>query len=256
MKHLYRKIVLPLLISVLFGTSAFSQISIKDSSIFTTVFYAAYSYQFPGGDLAKIFGSNSSIGGGLMFKTKSNWMFGVEGNFLFGGTVKNADSILKNISTPEGFLIDANGFYADIVYLERGYSFYAKFGKIISVLAPNPNSGFTIMAGLGYLQDKIRIHNPGNTAPQIYGDYKKGYDRLNGGFAVNGSIGYTYFSNTRLINFYAGFEFIQSWTNNHREYFFDTETYENIRYNSQFYGIKVIWMIPLYKRMPKQYYLY
>jgi len=251
-----KKFSLLLLFFLLMAYSGISQVSLKDSSIFTTIIYATYSYQFPGGDLAKLYGSNSSIGGGLMFKTKSNWLIGAEGNFLFGGSVNNGDSLLKNISTPDGFIIDANGYYANIIYYERGYSIYFKLGKIIPVLTPNPNSGITIMAGGGYLQNKIRINNPGNTAYQILGDYKKGYDRLNSGFAVNGSLGYTYFSNNRLVNFYAGFEFIQSWTKNKREYFFDTGKRENISYSSQFYGIKVLWIIPLYKRTPKQYYLY
>jgi hypothetical protein len=233
-----------------------SQVSIQDSCIFTTSFYATYSFQFPGGDLSKRFGVNSSIGGGLLFKTRTNWLIGFEGNYLFGGTVHNTDSMLRNISTPEGFIIDANGYYADVVYYERGYSMYMSFGKIISVLAPNPNSGFTIMAGAGYLQNKIRIQNRTNTAPQLYGDYKKGYDYLNGGFALNGSIGYTYMSNNRLLNFYGGFEFIQSWTNSHRDYNFELSRKETTSYNSQFYGIKVIWMIPLYKRAPKTYYRY
>ena len=253
---MFRKFFPVLIFSVMMAFSGYSQVSIKDSSVFTTVFYATYSYQFPGGDLTELYGSNSSIGGGLMFKTKSNWLIGAEGNFLFGGQVKNGDSLLKNISTPDGFIIDANGYYADIVYYERGYSLFFKIGKIIPVLTPNPNSGFTIMAGAGYLQNKIRIHNPGNTAYQLLGDYKKGYDRLNSGFAVNGSLGYTFFSNSRLLNFYAGFEFTQSWTKNKREYFFDTGMRENISYSTQFYGIKINWMIPLYKRTPKEYYLY
>ena len=196
------KIIIPFLFSALVALTGHSQVSIKDSSIFTTMFYAAYSIQFPGGDLSKRFGSNSSIGGGIMFKTKSNWLFGAEGNFLFGGSVKNSDSMLRNISTPDGFIIDANGYFADVLFYERGYSIYGKFGKLIPVFAPNPNSGLTFMAGAGYLQNKIRIHNPNNTAPQIYGDYKKGYDHLNSGIAINGSIGYTYMSNSRLLNFY------------------------------------------------------
>jgi hypothetical protein len=232
-----------------------AQVSVKDSSIFTSVFFVAYSYQFPQGDLAELYGGNSSIGGGMLFKTKSNWIFGAEGNYLFGGKVKN-DTLLKNISTPDGFIIDANGYFADVVYYERGYSFYAKFGKQFPVFGSNPNSGITLMAGIGYLQDKIRIHNPGNTAPQINGDYKKGYDRLNGGFTLNGSLGYTFISNTRLLNFYAGFEFIQSWTKSKRDYTFDLERAEKISYSTRFYGIKVVWMIPLYKRSPKNYYLY
>jgi len=250
------KIIISFLFSTLMSFTGFSQVSIKDSSIFTSMFYATYSVQFPGGDLTQRFGTNSSIGGGMMFKTKSNWLFGAEGNFLFGGTIKNKDSMLVHISTPNGFIIDANGYFADVVYYERGYSIYGKFGKIIPVLASNPNSGLTIMAGAGYLQNKIRIHNPGNSAPQIYGDYKKGYDHLNSGIAINGSIGYTYLSNSRLLNFYVGTEFIQSWTKSRRDYDFDLGKKETTNYSSQFYGIKFVWMIPLYKRLPKSYYLY
>jgi len=248
--------VFPLFVAVFLVFSGYSQVSIRDSSIFTSVIYAAYSFQFPGGDLSERFGVNSSIGGGLMFKTKSNWIIGAEGNYLFGGIVKNKDSLLLNISTPEGFIIDANGYFADVVFYERGYSIYGKFGKLIPLFGPNPNSGLTIMAGIGYLQNKIRIHNPGNTAPQIYGDYKKGYDHLNGGFTLNGSLGYTYMSNSRLLNFYGGFEFIQSWTNSKRDYDFQLGARETTSYSSQFYGIRLVWMIPLYKRTPKSYYLY
>jgi hypothetical protein len=249
-------LLIPVFVLTMVALPGYSQVSIKDSSIFTSVFYAAYSFQFPGGDLSKRFGFNSSIGGGMMFKTKSNWLFGAEGNFLFGGVVKNADSLLRNISTPDGFIIDANGYYADVIYYERGYSVYGKFGKLFPVFGSNPNSGLTLMAGAGYLQNKIRIHNPNNTAPQIYGDYKKGYDHLNSGFAVNGSIGYTFISDNRLLNFYGGFEFIQSWTQSRREYDFELRKKDATSYSSQFYGIKLVWMIPLYKRTPKSYYLY
>jgi hypothetical protein len=250
------KLLLSFIFSILLESTGYSQVSVRDSSIFTSMFYAAYSVQFPGGDLSQRFGINSSIGGGMMFKTKSNWLFGVEGNFLFGGSVKNQDSMLRNISTPDGFIIDANGYYADVIFYERGYSFYAKFGKLIPVFSPNPNSGLTFMAGAGYIQNKIRIHNPNNTAPQIYGDYKKGYDHLNSGIAANGSVGYTYISNNRLLNFYGGFEFIQSWTQSRREYDFELRIKDATRYSSQYYGIKLVWMIPLYKRTPKAYYLY
>ena len=251
-----KKVIIPLFIYALIVLQGHSQVSIKDSSIFTTMFYAAYSYQFPGGDLSQRFGGNSSIGGGIMFKTKSNWLVGAEGNFLFGGTVHNSDSMLRNISTPDGYIIDANGYFADVFFYERGYSIYGKFGKLFPVFSPNPNSGITIMAGGGYLQNKIRIHNPNNTAPQVYGDYKKGYDHLNSGIAINGSIGYTFMSNNRLLNFYGGFEFIQSWTQSRREYDFELGQKETTSYSSQFYGIKLVWMIPLYKRTPKTYYLY
>jgi hypothetical protein len=231
-------------------------VNIRDSVIFTPLIYATYGYQFPGGDLASQFGSNSSIGGGFILKTKHNWMIGVEGNFMFGQSVKNTDSLLTLISTQDGAIIDANGYYADIIYYERGYNFFFKIGKVIPLLAPNPNCGFTLLAGAGYIQDKIRIHNPGNTAPQLLGDYKKGYDRLNGGIAVTGALGYMYLSNTRLLNFSASFEFMQAWTNPYRERNFDTGKQDTRNLSSQFYTIRVSWFIPLYRRVPKEFYMY
>lgn len=251
-----RKLLLTVTACAGLSFASIAQVSITDSAIFTPIIYATYSYMWPGGDLAQRFGSNSSIGGGFMLKTAGNWVFGVEGNFMFGQSVKNSDSILKSISTSNGFLIDANGMYADLVYYERGYNFLAKVGKIIPLFGPNPNSGLMITAGGGYLQDKVRIHNPGNTAPQILGDYKKGYDKLDGGIMLQGTIGYMYLSNTRLLNFYVGFEFMQTWTKSLRDFDFETREKDTKQYNSQFYGIKVKWMIPLYRRSPKEFYYY
>ncbi len=233
-----------------------AQVNISDSSILTPLIHAVYGYQIPGGDLAKQFGGNSSIGGGFTLKTKDNWLIGVEGNFMFGQSVRNSDSLLKGIATKDGFIIDANGFYADIVYYERGYNFLLKFGKVIPLLSPNPNCGFTLTTGGGYIQDKIRIHVPGNTAPQLLDDYKKGYDRLNGGWALTGSVGYMYLSNKRLLNFSAAFEFMQAWTTPYRDRDFSTGKKDTRKLSSQFYTIRVSWILPLYRRAPKEFYLY
>jgi hypothetical protein len=246
--------LLLLFLSIFAGATA--QVNIRDSTIFTTLVSANYGYQFPGGDLARQFGGNSEIGAGITFKTKHNWLFGAEGSYLFGQTVKNSDSLLTGISTKEGFVIDANGYYADIVYYERGYSIFAKFGKVIPWLAPNPNSGFTLLAGVGYIQDKIRITTLGSSVPQLDGDYKKGYDRLNGGIALTGALGYMFLSNSRLLNFSAAFEFMQAWTTPYRPRDFDTGKEDNRKLSSQYYTIRVSWIIPLYKRVPKEFYLY
>lgn len=244
-----------LIFLLLLSMTGIAQVNVKDSSISSAIIFGSYSFQFPGGDLAERFGNNSSIGGGLLIKTKSNWLISGEGNYLFGSSVKNQDSLLTAISTPEGFIIDQNGYYANIILYSRGFNVFASFGKMIPIW-PNPNSGITIMGGLGYTQNKIRIHNPDNTAPQLKGDYKKGYDKLNGGFAVKASIGYQYMGNTRLLNFAVGFEVIQAWTNRMREVDFDTGQPDQDKYSSQYYGIKATWFIPMYKRVPKEYYLY
>ncbi len=253
---MYRRFTLSFTALLLLSSMVSAQVNIRDSVISTSLVYATYGYQFPGGDLAKRFGSNSSIGGGFLFKTKHNWLFGAEGNYLFGQSVYNSDALIKGIATKEGFVIDGNGYMADIVFYEAGYNAFFKFGKVIPLLAPNPNSGFTLLAGAGYMQDKIRIHEIGNTAPQLNGDYNKGYDRLNGGIAVTGALGYMYLSNTRLLNFSVSFEFTQAWTNPYRERDFDTGKKDTQKLNSQYYTIKVFWMIPLYRRTPKEFYYY
>ena len=98
---MFRKTLTIISALLLTVSSLFAQLNIHDSIISTPLIYATYSYQFPGGDLAKQFGSNSSIGGGLLFKTRHNWLFGAEGNFMFGQSVKNSDSLLKSITTHE-----------------------------------------------------------------------------------------------------------------------------------------------------------
>ena len=74
--------------SVFLLNSLFSQVSIKDSSLTIPMFYVAYSYQFPGGDMKERYGSNSTIGPGFQVKTGSNWIYGAEANFIFGNNAK------------------------------------------------------------------------------------------------------------------------------------------------------------------------
>ena len=63
-------------------------------------------------------------------------------------------------------------------------------------------------------------------------------------------------ANQRALNFYAGLYSQQGYTYNQREIFFDqpnTEVSKDIMFDLQ-YGIKVGWVIPIYKRLPKEYY--
>jgi hypothetical protein len=140
---------------------------------------------------------------------------------------------------------------------ERGYHLSAKVGKIFSIFSPNPNSGFYLTGGAGYLEHKIKIDVVQNNVSQLIGDYKKGYDRLAGGFCLNETIGYVYLSNTRLLNFFAGIEFSQAWTKPLRDVNFDTGDPDPVqkRYDA-FTGIKFTWIIPLFKRQPEKYYYY
>ena len=183
-----------------------AQKNIQDSVIFTNLIYVNYALQFPGGDLANRFGMNSEIGPGFMIKTSSNWIFGIEGNFLFGKEVKQSDNILSLIETSDGNIIDMEGIYANYNFNERGFSAILRAGKLIPVLGPNRNSGIIVTLGGGYLQHRVYIEHKDKSAPQITGDYLKGYDELKSGFASNVFLGYLYLGNQNKVNFFAGID--------------------------------------------------
>jgi len=69
-------------------------------------------------------------------------------------------------------------------------------------------------------------------------------------------IGFVYFSNRQLANFYAGFEFIQGFTQLRRDYVFDDQAIDRGQRLDLMYGFKLGWTMPLYKKKPKAFYFY
>ena len=120
----------------------------------------------------------------------------------------------------------------------------------------NNNSGLFISGSLGLLQHKIRIENDGNRAPQILNDFKKGYDKLTNGLAVSEFIGYMYIGESQILNFYAGFEFYQAWTQSRRDFDFGTMQVDTQKRLDMLHSFKIGWVIPLYKRLPDKYYYF
>lgn len=251
-----KKLLYTLLI-IFCANSIFSQVSIKDSSINVPMIYGFYGYQMTGGDLRERYGNFSAVGPGFQVKLKSNWMFGVEYNHYWGARVKNEDEILHNFLTSDGNVIALDGSYASFYLKGRGFRINANFGRLFPVLSPNPNSGIFIMAGAGYLQHWIRIRvNEEKIIPGFEGDYGKGYDRLTNGFSLNQFVGYLYIGNSRILNFYVGWEFMQAWTTSQREVDFDTGKKTEGTGFETLNGFKVGWIIPIHKRTPKEFYYY
>ena len=252
MKTRLRLLILLLLTSLMVE----AQKSIKDSIIFTNLIYANYAMQFPGGDMADRFGMNSQVGPGFLVKNRSNWVFGVEGNFMFGNQINNKENILSLIETSDGNLIDMQGIYADYNFNERGFSGFLKVGKLFPVWGPNQNSGILLTLGGGYLQHKIYIEHKDKTAPQITGEYLKGYDELKSGFASNIFLGYLFLGNLNKVNFFAGIDLTFGFTSDARPYSFNNMAHNTGSYNDIITGIKVGWIIPVYRRAPKEFYYY
>jgi hypothetical protein len=225
-----------------------AQISVRDSVIPYAAFSADYKYQLPGGDLLWRFGPNSAVGASGLYKTKHNFIYQLQWNYIFGNKLIGDDP-LSIIMTSDGHVIDKDGKYADIRIFERGYTLGISSGKVFNnFLSSNKNSGILLMGGVGLLQHKYRIYDNGSKAPQLTKDYLKGYDRLTSGIALNEFVGYWFMSKSRFVNFYAGFDFVQGFTKSRRSWDYSTMSADTEHRTDLLSGVSFGWVIPLYKK--------
>jgi hypothetical protein len=227
--------------------------SAKDTASGFSFIHFGYAFQIPAGHLSERFGSNSSINTGFHTKTKSNFLFGLDGSFLFGKDVKET-GILDSINTSTGLLITSNGELLEPRLAERGYTINGSIGKIFPVSSRNMNSGIMVELAGGFLQHKIRIEDNGTDAPQISKEYKKGYDRLTNGFYLQGFAGYIFFSKNSFINVFGGFNYGIGFTQNRRSFNFDTQEQDTRKRKDVLFGPKVGFIIPFYSKNPEPYY--
>ena len=233
----------------------FGQRDASDTILSTPWISISYGGNWTTGELNERFGYLNHLGFFGGYKTSKNWIFGIEGNFIFGNQI-NVTGLFDNLVDSKGNITDVNGDIATVQVLARGYNVNGTVGKIFPVLSPNKNSGIYTNIGIGYLAYKMKIETQDHVVPQIELDYRKGYDRLTAGISIHEFIGYAYMANHGAVNFYAGFYMQEGFTFNKRTVFFDqpdipvsTEQRLDIQY-----GFKVAWLIPIYKRLPKTYY--
>ncbi len=242
-------------IFILIPIITLAQRNVSDSVIATPWIAAHYGINGTAGDLADRHGLFNHVGLFGGYKTKHNWVFGVEGSFMFGGDVR-VSNLFENLVDSKGTITDINGDIAIVVVYSRGFYTNASVGKIIPIFGPNPNSGLYINFGAGYLLHKIRIETQNQVVPQLELDYKKGYDRLTSGINTHQFVGYAHMSNRGFVNFYTGFYMQEGFTYNRRPIFYDqpdTPVSQDMMLDIQ-YGVKFAWMIPIYKRKPKDFY--
>src|SRR5882724_8965094 len=58
----------------------------------------------PFGDLAKRYGPNLNTGFNFMYKTKKNFILGMEASYGFGRNIR--EDVLKQLKNSDGFLVD------------------------------------------------------------------------------------------------------------------------------------------------------
>jgi len=204
----------------------------------------------PGGDLKDRFGINGSLGTGAEFISRQDWVIGFEGAFIFGNKVK--EDPLSILRTPSGDIIGNDRSIATIRYQERGLYIGATMGKLIPM--SKKRAGLRLTLGGGWSQHLIRIFDESRSVVQIKGDYKKGYDRLCGGPALQQFIGWQQVGQGRSMSWLIGFEFNQAFTQTRRDWdFTEMRKIEGNRVDLRF-GVRVAWTLPFYTGYAEEIY--
>jgi len=215
-----------------------------------------YAYFLPSGDFEDRFENANSVGGELGFKSFGNYQLSFSGAYIFGNRVR-VNNLLSDVINRNGDVIDSDGELVKLTYELRGQSYFLKVGRIFNeFLSPNPNSGMLVTAGVGYLRHRIKVDYRDGTVFQLSEDRLKGYDRLTTGIAFHQFVGYQYFGKSNLLNFYAGFEFMQAFTKNRRKYNYDSRSFDSGNKSDYFAGFRFGWVIPFRKRRSEEFYYY
>lgn len=244
-----------LVLVILQSFYAYNQRNVKDSIIATPWVSLNYGGNWTKADLANRYGFLNHLGFLAGYKSKKNWFYGVDANFMFGNKIK-IPNLLSGLADSYGNITDMNGDIAKVVLSVRGFNSNLTFGKVFPILSPNANSGIFIHGGFGILAHKIRIETQDQVIPSIELDYKKGYDRLSIGPNFHQYLGYALMANRGLVNFHAGFYAQEGFTTNMRSIFFDQPSItvsKKTMLDIQI-GFKIGWFVPIYKRLPKEFY--
>ena len=214
----------------------------NNGSILTT--NIQFGWHLPAGDMGDRFGDHLSTGLGMDYITGKDWLVGAQWNFYFGSKIK--EDVIATLRNEEGLLFGGNQDVASILLRQRGIYIGGHVGKIFR-LSSKKRSGIRATFGAGLFQHKVRIQDdPVVSVPQLSKEYKKGYDRLTNGLALTQFIGYQHLGNMRRANFTIGIEMIQGFTQNRRNFNFDSRSEETASRLDLSFGIRATWQIPFY----------
>jgi len=202
-------------------------------------------FQMAQGDLKQRFGNNSNIGLQAEWITgKTNLIFGLDGQFLYGTKVKEN---IERLYLVQGVMLGTDQTATALYKKERGLLFGAHFGKLFAIHhEKNPRSGIRATLGLGYLRHWIKITDEFNSANQFQGAYLKGYDRLTAGLAVTPFLGYQYTSLNRYLNLIIGIEYTAAFTQSQRSWDYDLFGQDTRKRKEGLLGLRFGFSLPIY----------
>lgn len=203
-----------------------------------------YGIDIPAGDLSDRFGQNFHAGVSLeLFRAKLKGMMRLEASIFFGPNVK--EDVISSLRSPNGAVLGNNGDYVDVFLRQRGAYLGILANKVLIPNKSNANAGFAAGFGLGYLQHKVRFQIDSENAPQLTGDYAKGYDRNSVGPALKQNFSYLHIGKNKSLNYEVSLYFIEAFTKNNRPINFDTGMKDDARRLDIFIGLDVRWIIPV-----------
>jgi len=244
-----RKFILLVVIFTLTG-ELLGQINNELDRKSRSFFSPEYTIHSTAGDLSDRFGTCHSVGLRFGIKTERNLFLGVGGNYTFGRNVNwEEEGVLSNLTNAQGEIIANEGAPATVLIQQRGFNFSLEGGKYFKFKSAKNESGLVASVGLGFVQHNIRFETQLDEVPQLEGDYEKGYDRLTNGLLLTQNVGWLFFSQRRLGDFYIGAQLMEGFTASRREINFDTGLSEKSQTRLDiWYGLKVGWVVPFYKR--------
>lgn len=212
----------------------------------------SYGLNIPVGELADRFGTNFHAGLSLdWFDGNKNASYGIEGYILFGDNVK--EDVLASMRLDNNAILGFDGSYADVFLRERGNYLGLYYRKIVAPLKQNKRSGLAVGVGVGALQHKIRIQVDTRNAPQLEGEYQKGYDRNTFGPALKQMLSYTHLGKSKSVNFALSLEITEGFTKSMRAANFDTQEKPDSGRLDILIGLDFKWFIPLKdNRVPEE----
>lgn len=172
----------------------------------------------PGGDLAKRYGLHGEANLGVMFKTKTNWLYALELGYMFGEDVK--ESTLGSLVTQDGAVIGNVGRYAVVSVQQRAIKLpILKVGKLFKTVTPSwmdqQSSGPFMMVGAGFFQHQMAF-NVTSELQFLQGTGSRGYDRMCNGLALVQQAGYMMTHRSRWYGAYIAVETMQGFTKSQR----------------------------------------
>ncbi|MDR1878027.1 MAG: hypothetical protein LBQ64_00510 [Bacteroidales bacterium] len=257
-----KRFILFLILSSTLFSGAYAQIETRvprtDSAGLFVFLAPNFTYNFVMADLRKEFGNNFAIGADLAVKMKNNWSIDFGFKYFFGGLVEESviDSAFKHL-TSDGLFIGNNGVAVNDIEVEfRGIAFHLQAGRVIPVTKRYRNSGIWIKMGIGVTQHYMNIKNPENKVLSLVDEYKKGYDRLTIGFSLYQFVGYAHMNRRNLFCLYGGIEFYENFAKRQRAYDFSLMRKDNAKLFETMIGLKIGWIIPLYRHNPNAVFYY